>query len=205
MSELPAPPSAPILRLLRPDPAAVASLAAASRGLPFSYEAVGGTRKGGVPGFRVDRHAEVIGVGQADFERAVAAIERWAMFDLPWVELLDPSAPIEPGQVVAFASHQLGVWMVNICRVVYVVDEKQEDMHRFGFAYGTLPGHAVAGEELFLATWDRSTDEVRFAVEKFSRARHPLVRLAGPVGRAVQDRFSVQAIARMARAIRESP
>jgi phosphatidylserine/phosphatidylglycerophosphate/cardiolipin synthase-like enzyme len=53
--------------------------------------------------------------------------------------------------------------MVNLCRVVYVIDEPDGPIARFGFAYGTLPGHAVAGEELFLATWDRATDEVRFS------------------------------------------
>lgn len=197
-------PSTSVFRLRRPDPGMIATLAAASADLPFSYEAVGGTRGGGPPGFRVDRHVDVVGRGQADFDRLVAAMHRWTMFDLSWVELLDPSAPIAPGQVAAFASHQLGLWMVNICRVVYVIDERDGPIWRFGFAYGTLPGHAVAGEELFLATWDTATDEVRFAIDKFSRARHPLVRLAGPIGRAIQDRFSVEAIARMARAVAEA-
>ncbi len=42
------------------------------------------------------------------------------------------------------------------CRVVYVVDEPD----RRGFAYGTLPGHAESGEELFLVRYDPATEEV---------------------------------------------
>jgi uncharacterized protein (UPF0548 family) len=204
MSALPPAPTNPTLRLLRPRPDEVARLASASAEVPVSYEGVGGTRGDAPPGFRADRHDGVVGSGEADFRAACDAIRGWTMFDLPWVELHDPTTPIEPGRVVAFSSHQLGVWMVNLCRLVYVVDEPDGPIARFGFAYGTLPGHAVAGEELFLATWDRATDEVRFAVSKFSRARHPLVRLTGPIGRSIQDTFSRHAIARVARAVAEA-
>ena len=51
------------------------------------------------------------------------------------------------------------------CRVVYVVDEPD----RRGFAYGTLPGHAESGEELFLVRYDPATDEVYAEVTAFSR------------------------------------
>lgn len=204
MSELPPAAINPTLRLLRPRSHEVARLAASSATVPLSYEGVGGTRDGGPPGFRVDQHDGVVGHGEGDFQALVAAIRSWTMFDLTWVELHDPTTPIEPGRVVAFSSHQLGVWMVNLCRVVYIVDEPEGPIAKFGFAYGTLPGHAVAGEELFLATWDRATDEVRFAVSKFSRGRHPLVRLSGPIARSIQDTFSKQAIARMARAVTEA-
>jgi uncharacterized protein (UPF0548 family) len=203
MTTVPAPHN-PVFRLRRPHPSEVARLTVASASQPFSYAGVGETRGGGPPGYRLDRDEGVVGRGEADFRALTAAVRSWTMFNLPWVELHDPTTPIEPGQVVAFSSHQLGLWMVNLCRVVYVVDEPDGPVVRFGFAYGTLPGHAVAGEELFLATWDRATDEVRFAISKFSRARHPLVRLSGPIGRGIQDAFSKQAIARMARAVEQA-
>ena len=38
----------------------------------------------------------------------------------------------------------LGLWWLNACRIVYVVDEAGP-VTRFGFAYGTLPGHAGSG------------------------------------------------------------
>ena len=52
----------------------------------------------------------------------------------------------------------LGLWWLNACRIVYVVDEAGP-VTKFGFAYGTLPGHAGTGEERFLVEWDRASDE----------------------------------------------
>lgn len=197
-------PSAPVFRLARPSPAQVGGLVAASGDLPFSYTHPGGTKGAPPPGFLADRQEQVIGRGHRDFDALVQAVRRWEMFDLPWVHLHDPQAPLVEGQVVAFSSWQLGLWVINLCRIVYLLDEQDERGARFGFAYGTLPGHAVSGEELFEASYHANTGEVRFAVAKFSRPIHPLVRLAGPLGRAMQDRFSRQAIARMAEAVKRA-
>ena len=38
-----------------------------------------------------------------------------------------------------------GFWLLNVARIVYLVEESGE-MKRFRFAYGPLPGH---GEECF--------------------------------------------------------
>ena len=59
------------------------------------------------------------------------------------------------------------------CRVVYVVDEPD----RRGFAYGTLPGHAESGEELFMVRFDPATGRLRGGGGVFP-ARH-LVEQAG--------------------------
>ena len=74
------------------------------------------------------------------------------------------------------------------CRVVYVVDEPD----RRGFAYGTLPGHAESGEELFLVRYDPDTDEVSAAVTAFSRHATWWSRLASPVTSLVQRIVSRQ-------------
>lgn len=168
----------------------------------YSYADVGATRTGPPAGWTVDRDVGVVGHGEADFRRGAERVRQLEMFDLPWIALLTPG-PVSAGRPVTFASRQLGVWTLNACRVVYVVDEQDAAGARFGFAYGTLATHAVAGEERFLIEWDRATDEVRFEVFKFSRLRHPLVRAVAPVARAVQRRFSADAIARVRRAIAE--
>jgi uncharacterized protein (UPF0548 family) len=68
---------------------------------------------------------------------------------------------------------------------VWVVD----DGDRFGFGYGTLPVHPESGEEAFVA--ERAPGgEVRLTIVAFSRARHPLTRLGGPVARRQQARFT---------------
>ena len=63
------------------------------------------------------------------------------------------------------------------CRVVYVVDEPD----RRGFAYGTLPGHAEAGEELFAVRYDPTTGAVYAEVTAFSRHATWWSRLGAPV------------------------
>lgn len=68
------------------------------------------------------------------------------------------------------------------CRVVYVVDEPD----RRGFAYGTLPGHAVRGEELFLVRYDTATDQVIAEVAAFSQPATWWSRLGAPVTSLMQ-------------------
>jgi uncharacterized protein (UPF0548 family) len=61
-------------------------------------------------------------------------------------------------------------------RIVVVVDEP----HRFGFAYGTLVGHAEAGEELFLAE-QIAPGRLRLTVRVQARPATPLARLGTPL------------------------
>lgn len=65
-------------------------------------------------------------------------------------------------------------------RIVYLVNEE----HRRGYAYGTLPGHPLFGEESFVVE-HRADDSVRITVRAFSRpssrfwwAVYPALRLA---------------------------
>lgn len=176
-------------------------LGAPSPARPWSYEHVGATASSPPDGWTVDEDEAEVGRGAAVFLRAREAIRGWHMFDLPWLHLLSRPEPA-PGAEVAFASRQLGLWSLNRCRVVYVIDEDGPEAARFGFAYGTLAEHAVAGEERFLATWDKQTDVVRFGIYKFSRLRHPLVRLVAPLARHLQRRFTTEAIDALARAVR---
>ena len=68
------------------------------------------------------------------------------------------------------------------CRVVYVIDEPR----RRGFAYGTLPGHPESGEEAFILD-HRDDGTIAFNIIAFSRPASILAKLAGPIGRIVQD------------------
>ncbi|WP_223874608.1 DUF1990 domain-containing protein [Salinispora fenicalii] len=55
-----------------------------------------------------------------------------------------------------------------------------------GFAYGTLSGHPECGEEAFLVRRGAG-GQVYFEVRAFSRPDSLPARMAGPVGRLVQD------------------
>ena len=58
---------------------------------------------------------------------------------------------------------------------------------RFGFAYGTLPGHPEQGEEAFHVHRDAS-GVVTVEIVAFSRPASLLARLGSPVARAIQQR-----------------
>jgi uncharacterized protein (UPF0548 family) len=67
------------------------------------------------------------------------------------------------------------------CRIVDVLD----DEGRWGFAYGTLPGHPEQGEESFVVSASED-GTVRFKISAFSRPGDPIVCLSGPLGRRLQ-------------------
>jgi uncharacterized protein (UPF0548 family) len=88
--------------------------------------------------------------------------------------------------------------MVAPCRIVRFIDE----FDKFGFAFGSLPGHPERGEEAFLV--ERRADGTFFNVIAFSRSADPLVRLAGPVGRAIQLTIIRRCVSALARYVQSS-
>lgn len=182
--------------LRKPPRAAVRAFLAAQAGGPFTYPDVGATATDPPPGWTVDHTRARLGSGEAVFARAKAALAGWKQFDLGWVEAACGEPPA-PGVCVAVVARVLGLWWVNACRVVYAVDEPT----RFGFAYGTLPGHAESGEERFLVERDPSDGSVWYDIVAFSRPRNPLARLGYPLARRTQKRFARDSVAAMRRAV----
>ena len=104
---------------------------------------------------------------------------------------------------MAVVARSMGLWWANAARIVYVVDDRTSSPNsvtmRFGFAYGTLPGHVEMGEELFLVEWNRVSDAVTYRILAFSRPRHLLARLGQPLVRRLQQRFREDSAAAMLR------
>ncbi len=171
-----------------------------SQHLPLSYGPIGivGIRTAGRD---VDEVTVTIGRGQADFQRARAALVAWKQFDIGWVETFPRSAPIEVGTVVAVLIRHLGFWSLNGCRVLYVVGGP-DDVARFGFAYGTLTNHAESGEELFEVMIDPRTEDVVYRIRATSKPQATLARFGQPIVRALQERFRDQSVAAMKLAAR---
>jgi len=171
--------------LFKPSSAAVEAFIREESGRSFSYTDVGATRIGQQPaGFDHDYNTIELGKGETVFAAAKEAVRQWKMFPGGWASIAPGNTPIGEGAVVAMLANLMGTWWLNSCRIVYVVDEEQ----RFGFAYGTLPGHAECGEELFLVDMDES-GTVRYSLSAFSRPRNWLARLAYPLARAYQRKF----------------
>ena len=101
---------------------------------------------------------------------------------------------------MAVLASRCGVWWLNACRIVYVIDEAAP-FRRFGFAYGTLPDHAERGEERFTVEW-RDDDSVWYDLLAFSQPRHWLARLGYPLTRHYQKCFGLDSLAAMSKAVR---
>jgi uncharacterized protein (UPF0548 family) len=193
----------PMLSLRKPSAGRLREFLAAQSKLDLTYPAVGATAAVTPAGYVVDRTRIKVGEGAGTFAAAKAALERWEHFRLGWVETWPPDTPILAGQVVAVIARLFGLWWLNTCRIVYVVDE-QGPVRRFGFAYGTLPEHAESGEERFTVEWHEADDAVWYDIVAFSRPQQLLARLGYPLARRLQKRFARDSAAAMRRAVVEA-
>lgn len=168
---------------------------------PYTYEEVGATRtEPPTVGYAVDRWGTQLGRGEEVWQRATQAVRDFAMYPPAWTQVFRSREQVEEGLVFVTAIRHLGIWSLNPCRILYVVDEKG-DAPRFGFALGTLEGHAEMGEERFLISWDRARDLVRYEVLGFSRPKLWFVRLGAPIARMYQKRFHRDSVANMLRVV----
>jgi uncharacterized protein (UPF0548 family) len=170
----------------RPDADRVQVHRDAQRSLALSYPGAGATRDDGPapPGYDHDHNHEELGHGEVVFAAAREAIRQWRMFPAPLATIEPEGIPIAEGEIAGVVMRVFGLWFLNAARIVYVIDEPR----RFGFAYGTLPGHVERGEERFLVEW-RPDDTVVYTIVAFSRPRYWLARLAKPIARRLQRRF----------------
>jgi uncharacterized protein (UPF0548 family) len=153
----------------------------------LSYAEVGGTAGPELPpGYRTGRHQIVLGGGPDSFDTAVAALQTWQMHVRSGLGIFPEGQSLATDQTILVVIRLTPFTVVAPCRVVYVVDED----NRFGFAYGTLPGHPEQGEEAFMV--ERSEDgRVCFTITAFSRPQELLVRLAGPISVGIQKRATL--------------
>src|SRR4051812_25686023 len=114
------------------------------------------------------------------FELAVAGIQAWVPHLRAGLRV-EPRDPPAESATVAVAARVGPLTAVAVCRIVSVVDEPD----RYGFAYGTLPGHPERGEEALLV--ERQDSGVMFKIVAFSKPAELLARLGGPVTRRIQQ------------------
>jgi uncharacterized protein (UPF0548 family) len=175
------------MRFVRPiDGPSVERLVAALRSAEPTYVHRGATLAGRAPdGFRLDHYDTVLGQGPEAFGRAVLGLQSWQAHRSFGIRVLPEATEVRPGATVVVAVGTPFLALAAPCRVVEVIDEPS----RWGFAYGTLPGHPERGEEAFVVSV-ADDGSVRFEITAFSRPASLLVRLSGPIGRAMQKRGS---------------
>jgi uncharacterized protein (UPF0548 family) len=192
-----------MMRTLRkPTAELVAKFLAQQSKSGFTYSPVGATSGARPKGYRLNQTRVTIGKGAGAFEAAKVALGRWEQFRIGWTEVQPADAPIVPGAVVAVVAHRLGIWWLNACRIVYLIDEKGP-VERSGYAYGTLADHVGSGEERFLIEWDHGNDEVSYEVLAYSRPHVFLTRVGYPYMRWCQRLFGRRSAEAVIRAVNE--
>lgn len=179
-----------MFRIQRPDQSEIAHALAAARDLPDCAPQLLSLRGGPVrnvpESFAHDRSESMLGSGVKVFLGAKSAMRRWAEFDLGWVSVSNSTAPVAPGQLIAVLAHTIGLWSLNISRILETVDSSTQ----FGFLYSTTRNHVEFGQERFLVNFDERQGTVSYLIEAFSKPRHPLARIGYSFTRGMQHRFA---------------
>lgn len=115
------------------------------------------------PDYRRSEVSAVVGRGGVVWESAAREVLRWKVKTASGFAV-DTDGPVSPGDRVAVTARLLGVTVVEPVEVVTVISGAD----RVGFAYRTLPGHPVSGEEAFIV--HRDGDDVRLTIRSLTRA-----------------------------------
>lgn len=187
----------------KPDEKSIAAFIRKQRGELFSYSETTLSHNGNAPdGYNVDHNRIKIGKGREDFAQAVKAVKDWKMFDLDWVKLYPNTTPIEVGATVAIIVKHFGFWSLNAARIVYVFEETESDIEKYGFAYGTLTEHGERGEERFSVEFHKTDESVWYDLFAFSQPKHLLAKLGYPLGRMLQKQFAAESKQAMKSAVK---
>ncbi len=103
-------------------------------------------------GFRRWERTAVLGAGDDVWHWAAAEVLRWGVKTRSGFSVT-PTTEVTPGSRPIILAHPFGLSIREPVEVVDVVDETD----RVGFAYRTLAGHPVSGEEAFIVHRDRDT------------------------------------------------
>lgn len=166
--------------------------------LPFSYKDVGATKNRTPPkDFPLNQVRKKLGNGETIFKKAVEAVNSWQMYALDWTRVSPENAPIKEGEIVVTMINHLGFWSLNPCKIIYLIDEKNDEIQKFGFAFGTLPAHSETGEEQFLIEWNQATDEVFYEIYAFAKPHNPLAKIGFPYVSYLQKSFAADSFKAM--------
>jgi len=173
-----------VFRFTTPDERQLRALLDRQAHSSLSYAEVGATRDRELPsGYVHDRYR--IDLGHGAFERAAAGLRAWQAHLGAGVDVYPDDAPLSTGTDVIVTARAGPLYALAPCRIVYVCDEPD----RFGFGYGTLPGHPERGEEAFIVERDLD-DTATFSIVAFSRPADLAARVGRPVARRIQRRVT---------------
>ena len=123
-----------------------------------------------------------LGRGAACFEQARAELAGWGLLHDSGFEAVCPGG-LAPGNEAAMRTRFCGLWWVTPTRIAWSIDRPDQR----GFAWVTLPGHPLHGEERFEVRHE-ADGAVVFELTSVSRPAG-LTQLGGPWLRRLQARF----------------
>ena len=150
--------------------------------LTHPADAVWGEQGGG---FRQWETSTVLGAGSGVWEWARAELLRWGVKTRSGFSVT-ADVPVAAGDRPVITAHAFGLSVPEPVEVVEVVDTPD----RVGFAYRTLAGHPISGEEAFIV--HRDAEEVVLTIRSLTRpsttprwrAAYPALLVAQRVARA---------------------
>lgn len=130
--------------------------------------------------FRQLEKTVVLGEGDALWERVAAEVLLWKVKTRSGFEVHPSELPVVVGDRPTIVAAWGGVRILEPVEVVAIVERSD----RVGFAYRTLPGHPVSGEEAFVVK--RAHGRVEFMIRSLTRPAesgpwrvvHPVLRVA---------------------------
>ena len=136
-----------------------------------------GVEAGPQPGDRIGRAERLMGherTGPPEpdglYQRLARAIRAYEVFPPRLLTGVLRRTPVEPGDTFGSCFHVVpGIDLFFAGRVTQVFDEFSDGRWRAGFAFRTVQGHPVIGEERFLVEKDVQTGVVRVRIESWSR------------------------------------
>jgi uncharacterized protein (UPF0548 family) len=176
--------------LFEPSQAQIDNFLAEQKDLPFSYKEVGASKEKIPADYPVNHRRIRLGTGVGTFIRSRKAIENWTMYRLNWTRVNPSKAPITVSEVVCIVVDHGFCWSLNPCRIIYVIEETGGKIERYGFAFGTLPGHSEEGEERFVVERHGADDSVWFELLSFARPHHVLAKIGFPFVGLFQRKFA---------------
>lgn len=137
-------------------------------------------------GYRPYAATTVVGYGQQCWDEAASAVLDWRIKTRSGFAVESLTNGIRARENADYRlTARFGPYIVHEpVRVVAVVDQPM----RCGFAYGTLDGHPVSGEEAFVVHRD-SNGEVRLTLRSLTRASRGCWRWAFPALLVLQKHY----------------
>ena len=102
------------------------------------------------------------------------------------------NTPIESGERAAILINHFGFWSPNAARIVYVLEESDAAVEKYGFAYGIILEHGERGEDHLSVEYHEADETVWYDLYAFSQPNDFRAKIGYPFRRYLQKQLAVE-------------